>query len=331
MSLINKLINKISIMSNYDEQQPNPNIPNFDPSEFEDYNDLQPTPDNTIRGYRIVISILVVILTAISVLYFNIHRQQAADYDLLTIDRDSIQSNLTELIEDFDELEVQNDSLKMSMEIERHRADSIINQLKRERSFNYAKLKQYEKEVGTLRTIMRGYLQQIDSLNTLNKQLIDENVTYRKQISSVELRAEIAEEQAQELKNKVRQGSVLKATGITMSMLNSKDRIVSRIRNADRLRVDFLLAANELTAPGNKNIYLRIISPDGYILSTDAIPSFEYEGEKLTYSASREVEYQNQDLSVSIYYSGEGFTSGKYRVELYTEGYIIGVEQIEFM
>ncbi|MFI3292560.1 MAG: hypothetical protein SNG27_03420 [Rikenellaceae bacterium] len=316
-------------MSNSDEQQQIPNIPNFDPSEFEDYNDQEPTPDNSIRGYRIVISILVVILTALSVLYFNIHRQQAADYDLLTIDRDSIQSNLMELIEDFDDLEVQNDSLKLSMDIERHRADSIINQLKRERSFNYAKLKQYEKEVGTLRTIMRGYLQQIDSLNTLNKQLIDENVSYRKQISTVELRAEIAEEQAQELKNKVRQGSVVKATGITMTTLNSRDREVSRVRNADRLRVDFMLAANELTNPGNKEIFVRIISPDGYILATDALPTFEYEGERITYSASREVEYQNQDLSVSIFYTGAGFTSGLYKIELYTEGYLIGVAQVE--
>ncbi|MFI3302138.1 MAG: hypothetical protein SNH35_01840 [Rikenellaceae bacterium] len=314
---------------NNDEQQI-PNIPQFDPSEFEhnenDYN--EPKPENSIRGYQIVISILVVILTALSVLYFNIHRQQMADYDLLTIDRDSIQSNLTELIGEFDELEVQNDSLKLSMEIERHRADSIINQLKRERSFNYAKLKQYEKEVGTLRTIMRGYLQQIDSLNTLNKQLITENVTYRKKISSVELRAELAEEQAQELQNKVRQGSVLKATGITMIPLNSRDREITRVRNAERLRCDFMLAANDLTTPGNKVIYVRITSPDGYILATDALPSFTYEGEQLTYSASREVEYQNQDLGVSIFYTGAGFTAGNYKVELYTEGYLIGVSEV---
>lgn len=249
-------------MSNNEDQQQNPNIPHFDPSEYEnDYN--EPQADSSIRGYRIVISILVVILTALSVLYFNIHRQQMADYDLLTIERDSIQTNLSDIIVEFDELEIQNDSLKISMEIERHRADSIISQLKRERSFNYAKLKQYEKEVGTLRTIMRGYLKQIDSLNSLNKQLIDENVTYRKKISSVELRAEIAEEQAQELKDRVRQGSVLKATGISMTTLNDRDRDVSRIRNADKLRVDFTLAANELSAPGNKVIYVRITSQIG--------------------------------------------------------------------
>ncbi len=317
---------------NTNEEQNYPHIPKFDPSEFEndgpDYNNPEPKPENTIRGYRIVISILVVVLTALSVLYFNIHRQQMNDYDLLAVDRDSIQSNLTTLIGEFDELEFSNDSLQVSMEIERHKADSIIHQLKRERSFNYAKLKQYEKEVGTLRTIMRGYLKQIDSLNSLNKKLISENVSYRKQISTVELRAEVAEEQAQELQNKVRQGSVLKATGIALETLNDRGRDVSRVRNADRLRVDFLLAANDLTQPGNKMIYVRVISPDGYVLTTDAIPTFEYEGEKITYSASREVEYQNQDLNVSIFYSGAGFTAGTYKIELYAEGYMIGVAQV---
>ncbi len=317
-------------MSNQDEQK-YPNIPQFDPSEFDDGGDYNNTPEegeNTIKGYRIVISILVVILTALSVLYFNIHHKQMADYELLTVDRDSIQSNLTTLIGEFDDLEIRNDSLQIVMSIERHRADSIINQLKRERSFNYAKLKQYEKEVGTLRTIMRGYLRQIDSLNSLNKQLIDENVSYRKQISTVELRAEMAEEQAQELKDRVRLGSVMRATTIAIQPINDRGRDVSRVRSANMLRVDFMLAANDLTIPGDKVIYARITSPDGYILTTDAIPTFEYEGEMLTYSASREVDYQNKELSVSIFFTGAGFTDGAYKVELYAEGHLIGQSQI---
>ena len=77
------------------------------------------------------------------------------------------------------------------MGIERQRADSLMQRLKQERSWSLAKIKQYEKEVGTLRTIMRGYLHQIDSLNTLNKKLIDENVSYRKEITTAQMRAEM--------------------------------------------------------------------------------------------------------------------------------------------
>ena len=142
-------------------------------------------------------------------LYYNIHRQQQADYDLLVIDRDSIQNNLSDLMQDFDDLQLSNDTLSLQMGIERQRADSLMQRLKQERSWSLAKIKQYEKEVGTLRTIMRGYLHQIDSLNTLNKKLIDENVSYRKEITTAQMRAEMAEEKAQELNNKVRQGSVI--------------------------------------------------------------------------------------------------------------------------
>ena len=48
----------------------------YDPSEFEDddYMASQPVPEKSIRGYRIVIIILSVILVALSVLYFSIHR-----------------------------------------------------------------------------------------------------------------------------------------------------------------------------------------------------------------------------------------------------------------
>ena len=46
----------------------------YDPSEFEDDDYTTPQPDagKSIRGYRIVIIILSVILAALSVLYFSI-------------------------------------------------------------------------------------------------------------------------------------------------------------------------------------------------------------------------------------------------------------------
>ncbi len=284
--------------------------------------------NSSMKGYRIVIGILTVILVALSILYFSMHRQQQADYNLLSVDRDSIQSNLNSIITEFDELQINNEELQLSMEIERDRADSIITQLKRERSFNYAKLKQYENEVGTLRSIMRGYLQQIDSLNNLNQKLISENVSYKKQISTVELRAEVAEERAKELDNRVREGARLRAQNISITTLNDNGREVSRVKRAVRLSVNFTIAPNELAAPGNKNIYVRITSPDGYVLTTDAIPTFTLNGESLTYSASREVDYQNSALPVSIFFAGSGFIDGIYGVELYNEDYLIGSSKI---
>ena len=293
----------------------------YDPSEFEDDDYTTPQPDagKSIRGYRIVIIILSVILAALSVLYFSIHRQQMLDNELLQADRDSIQNDLGRLMTDYDGLRISNDSISAGLTLERERADSLMTRLKKERSWNLAKIKQYEKEVGTLRTIMKGYVKQIDSLNTLNKKLIKENVGFRKEISSAKLRADMAEEKAAELDNKVKVGSVLRARDIRLSALNDRSKPVSRVKNAARLRVDFVLAANELATPGNKAVY---------VLTTEAMPTFEFEGERLSYSAMREVDYQNQDLEVGIYYNSTGFAAGTYQIQLYCEGRLIGQTQV---
>lgn len=303
----------------------------YDPSDFED--DDYPTQEadsaKSIRGYRIVIIILSVILVALSALYFSIHRQQMLDNQLLQVERDSIQSDLGHLMDDFDNLRITNDTISASLTYERERADSLMARLKKERSWSLAKIKQYEKEVGTLRSIMLGYIKQIDSLNTLNKKLIEENVSFRKEITSAQLRADMAEEKAAELNNKVRVGSVIRARDIVMAGLNDKSKPVSRIRNATRLRTDFVISANELATPGNKAIYVRITSPDGYVLTTEAMPTFEFEGERLSYSAMREVDYdQSTDLAVAIFFNSSGFAAGTYRIELYCEGRLIGQTQV---
>ena len=250
----------------------------YDPSEFEDDDLPQPDAGKSIRGYRIVIVILSVILVALSILYFSMHRQQMLDNQLLQSDRDSIQNDLGRLMDDYDNLRISNDTISANLDFERQRADSLMTRLKKERSWNLAKIKQYEKEVGTLRTIMRGYLHQIDSLNSLNKQLIRENVSYRKEISSANLRAEVAEEKAAELNNKVRVGSVVRARDIRLTALGQRGGHARRTHDlrahhlARRLRADhrgdahlrvrgrtaelFGLAQRRLPEPGPRRGYL---------------------------------------------------------------------------
>jgi DNA repair ATPase RecN len=278
----------------------------------------------SLRGYRVVIILLAIILAGLSILYFNLNRQQQQDYALLQADRDTIQSNLNSLITEYDDLKYQNDTIAAQLE----KAKEMVEQLKYERRLNYNKIKAYQKEVGTLRAVMKNYLRQIDSLNTVNKKVIGENVSLRKEISTEKLRADVAEERASELQNKVAQGSVLRARDITLVALNANDKIISRVKNAATLRVDFTVGANELAKAGNRPIYLCITSPDGYLLSTDAMPTFSYQGTKKGYSASREVDYQNEDLDVSIFYKGSGFIPGTYKIELYMDGNLIGSSEV---
>ena len=284
----------------------------------------QVVDDKAVRGYRIVIIILAVILVALSAVYFKMHQEQKADYALLEEDRTRIQGDLDSLIVSYDDLKIQNDTMAANLE----EAKLLGEQLKNERRLNYNKIRAYQKEVGTLRTIMQGYVRQIDSLNNVNKKLTKENISYKKEISTAQLRAEMAEERAAELNDKVRVGSVVRARSINMVALNEKSKEVTRVKNAARLRVDFVLGGNELAEPGQRTIYACITSPEGYVLSGPEAATFTFETEKKVYSASRDVDYQNDDLDVKIFFNGSGFTAGTYKVELYSEGKLIGKTEV---
>ena len=294
-----------------------------DEYEYE-YEEEQVVDDKAVRGYRIVIIILAVILVALSAVYFKMHQEQKADYALLEEDRTKIQGDLDSLIVSYDGLKTQNDSIAANLE----EAKLLVEQLKNERRLNYNKIRAYQKEVGTLRTIMQGYVRQIDSLNTVNKKLTKENISYKKEISTAQLRAEMAEERAAELNDKVRVGSVVRARSISITPLNGKNKEITRVKNAARLRTNFVLGGNELAEPGQRKIYLCITSPEGYILSGPEAATFAFEGEQKVYSASREVDYQNDDLEVGIYFDGSGFTAGSYKVELFVDGKLIGQSEV---
>ncbi|MBO5893692.1 MAG: hypothetical protein J6Q31_05490 [Alistipes sp.] len=290
-----------------------------------EYEDQQVVDNKAVRGYRIVIIILAVILVALSVVYFNMHREQQQEYVLLEQDRTRIQGDLDSLIVSFDDLQIKNDSMAANLE----EATKLVDQLKNERRLNYAKIRAYEKEVGTLKTIMQSYLRQIDSLNKVNTKLSKENISYKKQISTERLRADMAEERAEELTNKVRVGSVIRVRSIGMEALNSKSKPITRVKNAARLRVNCVISANELAEPGNKTVYVCVTSPEGYLISTPNASSFEFEGEQKLYSNCREVDYKaTQDLPVAIYIDGTNFTDGTYKIEIYIDGRLSGTNEV---
>ena len=134
----------------------------------------------SMKGYKIVIILLVVVLAAIATLYFlqvnSLKKEARAEKAVL-------EENINNLIVDLDNIKVDNDSITYNLNLERQRADSLMEQLQKERNWSRAKIRKYEKELGTMRDIMRHYVKQIDSLNQLNRSLAQENVAFRQQIS----------------------------------------------------------------------------------------------------------------------------------------------------
>ena len=313
----------------------NGNNEEYNDNVIDDYEAEIARHKRTSNGFMLCTIILVVLL--IPAAYFSIsfglkHKTIKDNLEIVESARrifedenSMLQRNAEDLVTELESLKDQNDTMMLKYQ----EAVVMLEQLQKEKTYNYEQLAKYKKEVATLREVMKGYLRQIDSLNTINSNLQAQNIQYKKEINTAQMRADVAEERADELNTKVRIGSVIQASGIRMVALNGKSKEVKRIKMAERLRVDFDLTANELAEPGEKSIYVRILGPDGYLLASSDVILFNFEGDEMRASAMRKVDYENESVPVSIFYDGS-FTKGTYSVEIYVDGRLSGSKEVYF-
>lgn len=290
-----------------------------------DYNDYpQQESGSSVKGLKIAIIILLAVLAVISFFFWRQVQELKSSEKELLVDKDTLTNRLTVLLGEMGDLKVDNDTMNVALMQQRHIADSLLDRLKKERSWNYSKVKKYERELGTLRTAMQGFVRQIDSLNRLNQLLAGENLRYRREVTSLRLRTEQAEEMNQELNNQIKRGSQIRAREVVLLAYNKRNKAVIRAKQTERLVTEFVLSANDMAIPGERTVYVRIITPDADILGSPDGGRFTFEGESIPYSAKRAVDYQGEDLPVSIYYDTAGLYAGQYTVMVYVDGLMVG-------
>jgi len=241
--------------------------------------------------------------------------------EFFRIEKDSLEGELRNIYFRYDTLETSSLELQVEMQQQQEKIDKLIS-IQAEDAY---KIRMYRKEMETLRTVLRSYIVQIDSLNMKNQELMAAN----KQLRNTELRLTTEKEQLQKDKTELEEikdlATTLQASRINLVLLNKRDKESSRIRTAVKVRIDFVLRANKVTAAGEKSISLRIIRPDQVVLGSPELEMIEFNGEPIPLSATRIINYENEDLPVSIFWTNDGeIVPGEHIVELYSEGKIIG-------
>ena len=243
----------------------------------------------------------------------------------LNIEKEELTRQVEALQDDFAGLTSEYDSINTQLDASREQIDQLVAQLKKTDATNRSKIRQYESELGTLRSIMRGYINQIDSLNTLNHRLAQEASEAREEAASQARKNEKLTAKNEELSAKVSVGSTLRARGLRIDALNAGDKIVDRAGRVKRMLVSLSLAANDLAPTGPVTIYVRVVAPDGSLLSDGRGTSFNSAGVQLDATASREVDYEGEEVDMSIYVNDVApAQTGTYTMEAYTTSGLLG-------
>lgn len=230
---------------------------------------------------------------------------------------------------ELDSLHSDNTSLNSQLDSSRIEVQVLLDKITQTEATNRSKMRQYEKELGTLRDIMRSYVHQIDSLNALNRKLVDENAAVRKEAANTRKQAEELTKQVETLTGKVSAGSVLKAYGLTTEAYNEKGKTTDRSSRVSYLVTSLTLGENELAEKGPVMVYVRVKDPGDFLLVGDESGAFEYNGEMMNYSAAREVDYQGAAVNMSVYLHGVSeYTKGTYTVEVYSDKALLGTTEL---
>ena len=98
-------------------------------------------------------------------------------------------------------------------------------------------------------------------------------------------------------------------------------------KRVDRLKVTFSLARNDVSPKETKQIYLRILEPDGaalYNLSTGG-GTFTVDGQEAFYTQKQDVVFDNTKQGLNfVYAKGGDYKIGQHTVELYEGGALMG-------
>lgn len=173
-------------------------------------------------------------------------------------------------------------------------------------------------------------------LNNAIKAISDTTLVYLNRERELSEKSRALELNNQLLNEKVNVAAAMRAEGVNVYAINSRGKESkspnSQNRRYEKIRVNFHLQINPLTTKEIKVIYLRIIEPTGNVLSDYSIGSgmFNFKGKELPYTSKQRIFYENSHQVVEfIFTKNSPFSLGQHEIELYSEGYLIGLGSFE--
>ena len=303
------------------------------------FNQTSPEPQDSERKKRPMIYWIIILFLVAGCAYLFMTKNQLAEenetkekhmqaqLDSVKTDRATLQSDFDAASAKIDQLVTQNSKLDSSLQKDKAEMEALQAKIKSvlgNSKATAAELKKARKMIDDLTDKTKQYEARIAELERENTVLTNKNVVLTKERDST-VTQNIAIKKI---------GSVLHASNMRMEPIhkrkNGKESETSKARKVDILRLMFDIDENRIAESGTKQIYARIVAPDGTVLSNTANGSgmmTTAKGDQLSYSIMKEIaltkEMPVKDVTVDWHQDGN-YPKGSYIIEIFNEGYKVG-------
>ena len=260
----------------------------------------------------IIGSLLILLLIGVTVLLISEKRTNNELVQEFNLEKEDLENQYTDFAKQYDELKltVSNDSLSVLLEQEQLKTQRLLEELRTVKSTNATEIRRLKKELATLRKVMIGYINQIDSLSrlTTHQKEVIADVTRKYNVASQQI-SNLSEEK-KNLNKKVTLAAQLDATNINIQATNKRGKTAKKVKDVVKLKINFT-------------------KPDNDVLSKSASNTFPYENRELVYSIKKYIEYNGEEQHVTVYWDVEEFLyAGSYRIDIFSDGTLIGSQSL---
>lgn len=285
----------------------------------------QPKVGGSHTSLLVILSIVAVVLAAV-LAYVLFAKSKLVNE--LKDEKTELTEQIVALQQDYSSLSSDYENINAQLDSSREEVNQLVERIRKTDATNRAKIRQYQKELGTLRSIMRNYIIQIDSLNTLNHKLTADAAAARKESATVKKQNAELQKTVEDLAGKVETGSIVRGTNIKAEAYNKNGKVVDRAGSAVRVLTTLVLSENSLAETGPLRVYVAIYDPEDNLLTNSESLSCNCAGETVPTSASRVVDYQGSEVEMSIYLNNiPKYAKGIYTVKVMTERSMLGTTQ----
>lgn len=284
----------------------------------------------------LLITVLVLLVGAIGALvYLNYHQRNEMQelVEIIEIEKEELQEEYENLAIEFDgysQMDIQNDSLQDLLYREQQRVQDLLEELRITKVTNARRISELKKELATVRTVLKDYIRQVDSLNATNARLTEENIIVRAENEQVKTENTQLTNLNTQLTETVTRAAMLELTDCTCTMLNKNDRKTRMVSQVTKLQFDYTIAKNITCERGLKDLYVRVITPNGVLMNEAESKRFPFESDSIAYSITQQFEYSGEQYMGTVYLPiTEEVEQGFYTIDFFCDGNLIGSYPIQ--
>ena len=306
------------------------------------YSDSQQPASRQVKTKYVILASVAVIL-ALLVGFFFVLRNERAELQqekevLVNQQKEIMEEELSKLAAEYDiqykklsegegeqKFSLATDSLINQILAERAKVEQLQNELKASKATSAKRIDQLNREVTTLRNVLRTYVVQIDSLQVANERLRAENTEVKANYERVTSQAQQLSSEKAHLTDRVKLAAKLDATAISITPVDKRGKPTKNLSKITNLQIRFTVAKNVTAEVGEKTFYCRIMQPNDELLTKAGGGTFAFEGKQIPYSIRRMIEYNGEEIQLTMYWPvEESLQHGTYSLRIFADGNLIG-------